>query len=962
MNSRATGIKRSRLTAALLAALLVPASASVFAQDTADQQDATEQQDQDQDQDEDQATDADAQTLNKVTVTGSRIKRAEIEGPAPVTIITAEELEKQGFSTVYDALNTLTQFTGSVQNELNQSGFTPNASFLNLRGLGPGYQLVLINGRRAADYPLPYNSQSNAVNLNAIPAAAIERVEILSGGASSIYGSDAVAGVVNIIMRKNFEGDLVTARFGTTTRGGGDTERLQWVGGKVGDKWSVTYAFEYLRRQEIYASQRDFMDSYRDDPSVDPDDATGVSALMLLDGFSGAHLFPDGIEEDCGRFSEFETFAFNSSSLNRCYYYGYPATQAIRNADKNLSGYLYGTYDFENNIQGFAQLSVTQADAVLSGSTQFWSSGYFFDPTINSPALGAYLARYGIPYTGGAVVNTQRIFTPDEVGGVGAQSSNYSERAIDVAAGLNGTMFDYRFDWDATISHGRYTLDVDRPRFLANPLTEYFLGEQMGYDPIFGYPVYELNKDRYFNPIDAETFASLNTRVKTAAESQVTQATFGISGDLYELPAGPLGMAAVIEAATQEYELISDPRIRPDYAGDEPIYNLTGTGGHGERDRYALGVEFSIPVLATLKASLSARYDAYDDVTNVDGAMTWGAGLEWRPTDNLLVRGTHATSFRAPDMHYVFADESGFYQAVFDEYRCRRDGLDPTASSDEPNNCVDNEYQYQVFGLRSGSHELEEETGTSTTVGFVWDIMDQMSASVDWYNIKLEGGVSDISTSYLLRNEADCRLGETRDGSPVDGSSAGCQYFMSLVDRVGTDGVADEEIDQFRSVPYNQAMVETSGIDATWRYRIDTDRMGDFDLQLGWTHVLKMEEQEFPGSDIINTRDHLQYFNFRSRVNWSLGWNRNDWNAQLYGYRWGSLPNWEETGRIAPYLIWNANVQKKITEDFRVGLYVNNVFDKLHPKDDSFNSYPFFWRSYSPIGREVFVQLEYKFN
>src|SRR3546814_9369715 len=104
----------------------------------------------------DWSSDVCSSDLDRVTVTGSRIKRAEIEGPAPVTIITAEDLEQQGFSTVYDALNTLTQFTGSIQNELTQNGFTPNASFLNLRGLGPGYQLILINGRRAADYPLPY--------------------------------------------------------------------------------------------------------------------------------------------------------------------------------------------------------------------------------------------------------------------------------------------------------------------------------------------------------------------------------------------------------------------------------------------------------------------------------------------------------------------------------------------------------------------------------------------------------------------------------------------------------------------------------------------------------------------------------------------------------------------------------------------------------------------------------------
>ena len=930
-----SGLQRSRLSAALFAALLVPATGIAFAQDAESVQDGEE------------ATEtSDATELGAVIVTGSRIKRAEIEGPAPVTVISAEDLEDQGFSTVYDALNTLTQFTGSVQNELNQSGFTPNASFLNLRGLGPGYQLVLINGRRAADYPMPYNGQSNAVSLNSIPAAAIERIEILSGGASAIYGSDAVAGVVNVIMKSNYEGDMVSVRGGTTTRGGGDTGMVQWVGGKTGDAWSLTYAFEYLEREEIFASQRDFMDSYRDDPSVDPEDATAVSGLQLFDGLSGEYIWPDGIEETCGRFSEFETFALNSDTANRCYYYGYPATQAIRNSDRNYSAYLYGTYDFDNNMQAWGQLNYTNAAAVLSGSTQFWQSGYFYDPNLDT------------------LVNTQRIFTPDEVGGVGSQSTQYDEQSIDVAAGLRGTIFNNRFDWDATVSHARYEVDVDRPRFLLNEVRGYFLGDQLpGVDPILGaYPIYELNQDRYFNPIDAATFSSLNTRIRTAAESKVTQASFVLSGDLMELPAGPLGMAAVIEGASQEYTVTPDPRIAPDYTGDEPIYNLTGTGGGGERDRYAVGLELSIPVFSTLTASLAGRYDKYDDVTAVDDAATWSAGLEWRPFDSLLVRGSHAVSFRAPDMHYVYADESGFYQTVRDEYRCRRDGLDPTAPATDPNACVDNEYNYSVFGLRSGSTELQEEEGDSTTIGFVWDVVDDMSISVDWYDITLEGGVSDIDTGYLLRNEADCRLGQTRDGSPVDGSSASCQYYLGLIDRLGVDDVNDNEIDQFRSVPFNQASVETSGIDATWRYQLDTDRLGDWDFQLGWTHVLKLEEQEFPGDAIRNTRDHMQFFNFRSRVNWQVAWERDDWNAAVYGYRWGSLPNWAETGRIGSHVIWNANVQKEITDNLTAGVFVNNIFDELHPEDDTFNSYPFFWRAYSPIGREVFFQLDYRFN
>ena len=933
--------KRSRLSAALFAAMLLPITGAAVAQD----QSTETTQDQ-------QATPAAATNLDKVVVTGSRIKRAEIEGPAPVTVVTAEDIEKQGFSTVYDALNTLSQFTGSVQNELSAGSFTQNANFLNLRGLGPGYQLVLINGRRAADYPLPYNSQSNAVNIGNIPAAAIDRIEVLTGGASAIYGSDAVAGVVNIILKTNYEGDLLTLRGGTTTLGGSDTGRLQWVGGKTGDNWSFTYAAEVLEREAIYASQREFMDSYRDDPSVDPANALPIESLRFT--VNGVRFYPDGVAATCNRFADYELYSSVSGGpLNRCGYFGYPATQSIRNSDESASAYLYGTYDFSSGLQGWASLNYTQSKAKLSSATRFIQSGgslgigNFYDPNFNA-TLG----------------NILRIFTPQEVGSEGAEG-RFEEKSVDVAAGVRGTIFNDRFDWDATLSHARYDVDDEYNWPIASRVRDYFFGPQLGTRPN-GLPIYALNVGRLLNPLTPADIAAFSGTFKNKASSQVTQGTVGFSGDLFELPAGPLSMAAVLEASSQKYDITPDARAQTGYTGPDAPMGRVSTGGGGERDRYAVGLELAVPIFSTLKASLAGRYDKYDDVSDVDGASTWSAGLEWRPFSNLLLRANHSTSFRAPDMHYIFAQPSGFFLNGFlDEYLCRRDGLDPVPPAGTPNACgAGTNYTYSVQGIRQGNSRLEEETGKSTTVGFVWDVIDNMSISVDWYKIKLEGGVNDINAGFLFRNEADCRLGETRDGAPVDIDSSACQYYMSLIQRAGVDpdlGL-DDEVVEFTSVPFNQAMQETSGIDATFRYRLDTDRLGDFNFGVSWTHVLKLEEQDFPDGEIVNTRDHLQYFNFRSRVNWSVGWERDDWSANIYGYRWGSLPNWAETGRIAPYIVWNTSISKKITEKATVGLFVNNVLNKLHPEDDTYNSYPFFWRAYSPVGREIFVQFDYKFN
>src|SRR5690606_28639972 len=272
-----------------------------------------------------------ATNLDKLTVTGSRSKRVDIEGPTPVTVVTAEDIQAQGFNTVYEALNTLTQNDiGRLQNELTAGSFTQGAQFVSLRGLGPSYQLVLINGRRVADYPHPYNGQSNAINVGSIPAAAVERIEVLTGGASAIYGSDAVAGVINIILKTNYEGDLVTLRGGTTTEGGGDSGRVQWVGGKTGERWGVNYAFEYLHRDTIWASQRDFQASCRDDPSVDPNGF--VPAVGgIRPAIDGVRWWPDGFEENCARFPAFEAVYTPNLATNneRCSYFGSPATQTI---------------------------------------------------------------------------------------------------------------------------------------------------------------------------------------------------------------------------------------------------------------------------------------------------------------------------------------------------------------------------------------------------------------------------------------------------------------------------------------------------------------------------------------------------------------------------------------------------------------------------------------------------------
>lgn len=934
-------LRRSRLSAALVSAMLIPVAGLAAAQAPAASPTPS-------------STPTD---IDGVVVTGSRIKRAEIEGPSPVTIISAEQLQKEGFVTVFDALETLTQNGGVTQNELNSAGgFTPNGSPVNLRGLGPGRTLLLINGRRAADYPFPYNGQSNFQNFGNIPSGAVDRIEILAGGASAIYGSDAVAGVVNVVLKTNYEGDVVKLRGGTTTTGGGDFGNVQWIGGKTGDNWSLTYAFEYFADEPVFAFQRDFMDSRRDNPLPGSLGVQPVSTHRISRSTGGANSYFAPPAGTCSRYGdELVPFTFRSVSAttgaittlgNACGYYDDVGYQTIANGNNDVSGYVYGTWAFGNGIEAWSSLQGYHSKSKLSGGIEFFN-GPHIDGT------GTFTTFFATNPGINTNVNIQRLLTPQEVGGIENTYQKFNEKSLDVAFGLRGTIAD-RFDWDFTVGRADYRAERTRPRLDGSLLTDFFFGPRLN---TTGTPRYLINLERFYRPITPEEYRAMSSILKYESHSWVNQASFVLSGDLFDLPAGPLGFATVIDATQQGYDLNSPAGILPT---NRTVYNLTGTNGGGDRDRYAIGGELSIPILPSLKASLAGRYDKYDDITAVDDAKTWAAGLEWRPFDSLLVRGNYSTSFKAPDMHFVYNEGSGSFSTVLDTFRCLSTGGTPGTAS-----CTGSTYSYSVFATSKGEPTLEEETGKSWSAGIVWDVMDNLSLTADYYDIELEGAVTTLSSTFILDAEAGCRTGLTRTRQPYafTPDSGFCQEVTSRVTRTPAPGEPTDRATNIRSGPVNQSFLRVAGIDAGVNYRMDTDRFGRFAWQLAWSHTLASERQTF-ATDPIQTdwRDDPGNFDFRSRIRASLGWSKDDWTANVFSTRYGSLPNWQETGRVAPYILWNVNAGKMITDKMKVSFFVNNVFNKFSPRDDGFNTYPYFWRAYSPIGREVSAQVEYKFN
>jgi outer membrane receptor protein involved in Fe transport len=966
------GLKFSPLSTALASALLLSIAAPAFAQDA------------DADAPASQATPSNTTELDAVTVVGSRIKRAEIEGPAPVVVITRDQMDREGFQTVGDMLQSLNQGTsGSFTGDLAVTGFTPNAQVVNLRGLGPGYTLTLINGRRPAQYPQPYNRDNNVVNVRAIPSSVIERVEILTGGASAIYGSDAVAGVVNIVLRENFDGNQVRGTVGTTANGGGDSFKIEYTGGRTGDRWTSLFALQAGFEEPIFASQRDFMADTRNGP-LGPNFTNPNLALAVLrintanNGLTTSIYYPG--QEVCDRFGY--TTVTTAARGTYCGEFTSSAARTIQNKEEFYTAYTYNTFEVTDSVQMFAGANIFKLDSESSSGTEFWSTSS--SPFNRTPPTA--LAPFGSQLPGyydqnlGQFTFLQRVFQPFEIGGPEAATTMYDELTFDLSFGFRGTWGD-KFDWEASGQYGKYEYEANRPRLLAKGVSDYFLGPQLGtqVSPQGAvYPIYALNLDRWNTPITPEIYRSFSTRAINTAETTSSSVNFNVSGELFELPAGSLGFAGILEAARQTVDLNSDPRTsltRP--YDDQTIFNLTSSGRtKADRNRYAIGAEIRVPILDSLTANIAGRYDKYDDITAVDDAVTSQFSLEWRPFNSLLLRGSYAGSFRAPDMQMVFAEGSGSFSAAVDQYACRAgvgvgEALGPRTLGQC--NVGGDPTVYTIQTAVAGNTLLEEEKGTSIGYGFVWDIVDNMSLSIDYYRIKLEDQSLQLSAATLLANEANCRIGSYPDGRPFEHapSSVYCQNVYNLVQRSG--GTTTGAIQRINSAFINAAITDTSGIDASYRYRYDTNSFGTFSLDLAYSIILTDKYQQNDQDTLTDYRDSPSLYNSRSRARGSLGWRYGDWSATVFGTRYGTIRNAAGVSttnaaggysplRLAPYMLYNLQVAKRFGPNVEATLQVANVFDRQYRYDAS-QAYPFFnaYNGSDPNGRRFNFSVAYKF-
>lgn len=846
--------------------------------------------------------DADQQ-LGTVTVTGSRIARSQVEGPSPVNVISGQELEARGYRNVYEALATQTQNTGFTQGEDFGNTFTPAASALDLRGLGPNHTLVLINGRRVADYPSAYEGTVNFTNLANIPSSAIERIEVLSSGASSVYGSDAIAGVVNIIMKDKTSGVDVNLRSGAAERGGGTNHRLQLTGGNTWGDFDGLFSLEITRRAPIWAYQRGFMDREIEGRDV------GYRRDLLGDRYLGPGcgayrgLFGNHLQDRDGR------------CYTDQYYNNYWTLQTKK---ENYDGYAHGNWHFSDKGKVFADL-LLGLDHIQNNTRgpSFTSPDFYNENT-------------------GQVERWYRQFGPEEIGGHTSNNGKWRDVSWTGTLGLENSIGDSGWNYQLSATRSQYRSNRSSYYYPLTGIQDFYLGPQRGEKD--GYPAFEPDQSRLDRPLTPQEWRLFRTRQGEQSKSVNEALTGSITGELFNLPAGPVEFAGVVEAGRQEYSVHPDPGLA---AGD--FYQRPGQeNSGGSRDRYAFGGEFSIPVSDSLLASAAGRWDQYRFSGRHEQQQTYDLGLEWRPSSHWLVRGHYGTSFRAPDLNYLYQLEThGYYPDQIDYYGCTQ-GVEKACDRD------------RVDFVQNGSQSLKSERGKSWTYGVVWSPSSSFDLSADLWRVEIDDLLTLVDQNRLLRDEANCRASGSTDNY--------CTGVLARIERNPADAAIDpNKLQQVHVNAINAASERASGLDLKSNQRWDAGRYGRFSSALGYTLVLSHYYKEAKDAPTLNQRDSLSSQDWRSKVNASLTWDWRDFTTTFLMVHYGSVTNSGGDGRLTPWTTLNASARYQFNKKASLGLSVNNLLNKVK-KDDS-AGWPYYPSSlYDPYGRQWWLDFSYHFG
>jgi iron complex outermembrane receptor protein len=874
-----------------------------------------------------------ATTLDRIEVTGSRIRGADMETQQPIITLSRQDIERQGFTSVADVLQNLTSAGSPAisRSDALASGENVGGYYVDIRNLGAQRTLVLVNGKRLGA------STSGLQDLSQIPMASIDRIEILKDGASAIYGSDAIAGVVNVITRKRYEGAEASAYLGQYSEGDGDTEQYSFTMGSSGDRGGVTLSVEYFKQDPVEAKDRWFSEDGNTGGAWSPisqngsfcDPCTPTSAARWWTLNAG------GNPANRAEYHEITPSEYANSNEQMFLMTGIERRSVFANAN----------YDITDNV-------TFNADVLYNHrSTDQQIAGYPYQ----SSSFGTPLAPTSVfnPIPGQNTAFRRRLW---EV----PRTTKSDLETYRFAGGFNGyfELGGRGWDWDVGALLNRNNTTKTGHGDASLLATEQALGPSfIDADGVArcGTAASPIDGCLAWNPLlpygvagpgslsDPELQKFLFPYYTDTGTTRTTSYTANVSGGLFDLPAGEVGLAVGVEHRQE------DGRFVPDAFAQSG--NSTGLAATTTEGRYSLDevyAELNIPLLSDvafakdLTINIAGRYSDY---SNFGDTTNGKFGFTWRPIDELLVRGTWAEGFRAPTIEDLYGGIGSSFESYIDpcgatspgsvagNAACTAAGVSPTYIQLGQGlvNCTTFPCATPDQFITGSNPNLLPETSTSKTAGIVWSPrwVEGLDLNLDWYSYKIENMIISDSVDRILR---DC-------------------YVLGNSDRC--DGIVRAGDGHITSLFFglaNLGQMETEGWDLGVKYRLPEFSFGKFSVDWQTSYVSKYDEAgENSAGDPITIGRVGETGIFRVRSNLGVNYEMGDfgvtWMARYYsamkepcvGRGECTLPDRYQNGEEAAQRVTGSNTFHDLQFSYKtpwnstVAIGANNVFDHQGP-------------------------------
>ncbi|WP_368564381.1 TonB-dependent receptor plug domain-containing protein [Pseudoxanthomonas sp. UTMC 1351] len=937
-------------------------------------------------------------TLDRIEVTGSRIRQVDTETAQPVLSISRDEIEKQGFRSVADILQNISAAGSPAisRSEPLSSGEMVGGYYIDLRNLGTQRTLVLVNGKRLGA------SVSGWQDVSQIPTVMVERIEVLKDGASSIYGSDAMAGVINIITRSNFEGAEASVYYGQYSQGDGDKEAYDFVMGFSGDRGSLTVGAEYSKEKGVWAKDRWFSQSSRTNRHPTQGWTTVSQWGSLIDPQD-----PTNPDDDIAYVLDRGANPYNFANYHLLD--PTPITGDVSNANEQMhlltpterrSVFVNGKFDITENVRFVTDLLYTKRSSEAQVAGYPMQSGAY-DLMMSADSYYNPLGNQWNPGAGQEVGFVHRGWEMPRV-------STNELTTFRFTGALEGSFqfADKYFDWDVGMLYnnaeniqmqtGNFRISAVRAatgESFLNPNTGRVecgsaAGLAAGTNPAYGAGPGGCVP---WNPFIAagragdggitgndELIAFLFPTTHNRGEVETNSYFANLTGSLFALPAGDLGFAVGYEYRKEKGEFNPDALSQ---TGDSTDLAAGPTrGGYDVNELYA---ELSIPVLADLPGAQELTLSVatrYSDYSTFGDTLNNKFGFKWKPIDQLMVRGTWAEGFRAPTIADLYGGGSQSFEYFTDPCdtlfgdaasnpvtlaRCAQDIANAANFRQLRQGFVEAEGpdEQSPVPFNSGSNpNLTPETSTSKTLGVVWSptFAEGLNLSLDWWAVKVENTIVDDTPTDQLN---DC-------------------YILGIAERCNSF-TRDPTRGYVNNLSYggrNAGYLDTEGYDMEAAYRWDSD-FGRFDFNWQTTYVSKYHLKTTNDSGVPVTVENGfgGYFRVRSNLstNWTLGEFGVGWNMRYYsgtkercyyadectdpGYQSPDPTKNYGMNRMGANTFHDIQVRWNAPWNATISVGANNVFDHYAaPAYSAPNSQYSYYGGFD-IGRFIYMQYKQTF-